>query len=317
MERKQQQQVCPDVRGVDEDHVKVYGQEEDGVSSLDANNTQGDPTVKSVIELWRYIQAKEREIKAKERDMEVKKLEIEIRECVLNAERKVIDNEASRYVTLIKDAYPRSSHESLDTKLKKASQSARQLIWEIQRKSSQQHQITSLNQEIDKLEEQLKLTMITIRILESLQETTPDHEGRFALEELQNEAKNLTSQIEQLKMRLAKTEDNDKKWDLKKPEYEDPPAGFQRDRKTLQKKRVSKIINMTFNPAENPNVKLEDVWTMVLRYGKDNYLNEQEHLDVLEHVLGGEPHKTYLECIVFKKFDLRRTLERLYVMYVM
>ena len=196
----------------------------------------------------------------------------------------------------------RRSGGSLDETFESRLQKTKDLIQEnkddiggIQLQPMQQLQITNLKKEIEEKEHHIWMMMLNVYMLERLRRDNPERQGQKALEDLQDETIRQTEQLEKLKVKLSKTKEMPSNFQsyLEMPEYQEPPRGYRRKDDVLDGKNVQKALNMIFNHARFPNVELIDVWEKALKYGKKNYLNEEEHIEVLGEMLGGEPLCTF------------------------
>lgn len=98
------------------------------------------------------------------------------------------------------------------------------------------------------------------------------------------------------------------------PEYELPPADYRKDKTVLESKNIMKFISPTFNPTLYPNQQLHHVWTKVLQYGKEYYLNEQELKKVLSVVLSGDPLESFIRA-ERRGSTLKEIIEELMTLY--
>ena len=298
----------PNARDRNPDNIPVYGQdqilvnnnddiivqnndnkeEDDIVADNDGVFKVADVTIESINQQWKHIQAKTREMEKKQ---------------ALRAERKRFEDE--KFISRMSRDISKRSGGSLDETFESRIQKTKNLIQEnqdnigaIQLQPTQQLQITNLKKEIEEKEHQIRMMMLNIYTLKRFQSDKPDRQGQKALEDLQDETVRQTEQLEKLKVKLTKTKETASKFQsyLEMPEYQDPPRGYRRKDDVLDGKIVQKALNMIFNPAQFPNVEFVDVWEKALKYGKKNYLNEEEHIEVLGEMLGGEPLCTFEHC---------------------
>ena len=83
---------------------------------------------------------------------------------------------------------------------------------EIQSEQTQQLQITALKKDLKSDEKQLKIMLANIQIWEDFQNQGYTNDRQQALDEAKEEAIKLTTQIEQTKVRLSKTQDTTEKF---------------------------------------------------------------------------------------------------------
>ena len=202
------------------------------------------------------------------------------------------------------------------TRTKEEVYNAQDTITSIQIQPTQQLQVTNMKKEIDQGERQLKMMLSTIQILEDGLENNPNRKKQQTLEDMQSEALKQTRYVEELKAQLSKTKDTAEKFKsyMQMPMYEQKPRWYREDRSVMDPRNITKVINLTFNPAQHPALEFKHIWTKVLRYGREHYLDERDHLRVLGYVLAGEPLETYESCMRGKK-DLRETLNQLTILY--
>ena len=162
---------------------------------------------------------------------------------------------------------------------------------------------------------QLELLMSNIEVMEqlSLVHPTIDFSGRLNRQRQQYITLSKELEIQQRQIAAANDIASKYKTTCPMPVYKTPPPDFRKDRSVTEMRNISKNIS-PFNPAMYPNMQLRHVWSRILQYASDNYLNEAEILRVLGASLIGEPLETF-QTAEARGFNLKETIEELMTLY--
>ena len=155
-------------------------------------------------------------------------------------------------------------------------------------KQQLQRELTGVKNE----EEQMEKEMIMIEYMEKNATT---REALQMAQEMRNKLIESVKRHEEKKKQVLKAQTIASRYRINydMPTYQPPPPDFRRDKSALDFRTVHKYIAPIFDPAINPGRQLRHVWDKVLVYGQMNYLNENEHKQVLQMALSGEPLDTF------------------------
>ena len=330
--------IGDDIQVIDQVNVNVANSDttDDDASSQDSGDIpdqqDGDQSVvvdpqADIQEQWKFLQARERKLAAEKKAFE-QQLEDARRQAKLiqAIDARALDPRTDK--TIKSPATTESS--GIISSIRAPSESFAEILQrtreqvhkqhdhqgEIQLQSTQQLQITALKKDLKNDEKQLKLMLSQIRIMEEQQSHNYTIDRQNEINEYRDEAVELTTQIEQTKIQLSKTEDTAEKFKsfMEMPEYEEAPRGYRREKTVLEPKAIHKAINTTFDPSKQYNNDLDHFWILILRYGRAHYLNEKEHLTVLGECVRGPALATFESCRK-RKLDLRQTMNELTVLY--
>ena len=336
-----QQQVAADIHAQDaivvlnQDIIQVANDNtDDDASSQDSgdapDDSQGNQSLidnaqVDVQQQWKFLKKKERELEARERAVYQRHKDAEKQAKIIQTiDARTTDRRGGDLVSRNSSSSnsPISSIRPMETFTERLQLTKENIIkqqdtyGEVLLQPTQQLQITALKKELAVGSKQIKNFMLTMKLLEERQQERYCPERQAEIEDLQNEVLELTEETEQLRVRLDKTKETAEKFQsfMQMPTYREFPAGRRRDKDPLDPKLIHKSIFKAFDPSNEKNTKLEFFWLQILRYGRANYLNEEEHLIVLGECLLGPALATYEGCME-RNFDLRETLNELSVMY--